>query len=323
VRVRDEAGFSHVALPVLLGGVCIGTLLAGQILSQYPDSLSLQRMARSFGIVPQQVWQLARKRSPLGSADLAVYGQLLSALGHSFVANLYGAILQTQSVARATELNDQLSRALVAKDTLVKEVHHRVKNNLQVISSLLNLQRATLSDSVAAGAMQDSQRRVLAMSLVHEQLYSNEDLEAIDFEEYCKTLVADLLFSFGDRSNQIVSRFETVPLFLNVEQAIPCGLILSELITNALKYAYPDGNGGNLLIELSETRGMVTLGVSDEGGGLPLGLDLKNPKSMGLEIVGILTGQLGGTLTLQSKPGAYFTVVFPREANERSSTVSA
>jgi two-component sensor histidine kinase/ligand-binding sensor protein len=324
VLVNDEAGFAHLAIPLLVGDAIIGTLFAGQTLSRYPDSLSLQRLARSFGLSPQQVWQLARNQPPLGAVNIALYGQLLYLFSGSFLANFYSTILQRQSAATAVALNEQLRRVLAGKETLLKEVHHRVKNNLQVISSLLNLQGATLTEPAGVAALQDSERRVLAMSLVHEQLYSNEFLEAIDFEEYAKRLVTDLLFSFGDRSKDVVSTFETSRILLEVEQAIPCGLILSELITNSLKYAYPDGGGGKLVIGLSETlQGTVTLSVSDEGCGLPLDIDFKNPKSLGLEVVSILAGQLGGTVTVQSNPGACFSVVFPRETNRRSVAVSA
>jgi two-component sensor histidine kinase len=306
-------------LPLTLGNIPIGTLLAGQILDQYPESLSLQRLARAFNLSPQLVWNLARQQVPLSSASLVVYGHLLSSFSRSFLGNRYGAILEAQSITRYAVLNEQLRRSLAEKETLLKEVHHRVKNNLQVISSLLNMQRSAITDPVAGAALEDSQRRVLAMSLIHEQLYGNEYLEAIDFEEYAKRLVGDLLYSFGERAEGVISRFETSHLMLDVGQAIPCGLILSELITNVLKYAYPDGKGGNVLIELSETpHRMVTLSVSDEGAGLPASYDPANPKSMGLEMVSILTDQLGGKLTFRSSPGARFDIVFPRETHGKS-----
>lgn len=163
------------------------------------------------------------------------------------------------------------------------------------------------------------------MSLVHEQLYSNEHLEAIDFEEYATRLVGDLQYSFGERSAEIVTSFETSQILLDVEKAIPCGMILSELVTNALKYAYPHGGAGKLLIGLSETpQGLVTLSVSDQGCGLPQDLDFENPTSLGLEVVTILAEQLGGTVEVQSNPGVRFSVVFPREdVDRRSVGVSA
>jgi two-component sensor histidine kinase len=325
ILVHDEAGFAHLAIPLLLGDVVIGTLFAGQALSRYPDSLSLQRFARSFGLAPQQVWQLARNQPPLGTTNIALYGKLLDLFGRSFLGNFHGAILQRQSVAAALALNGQLQQALAGKETLLKEVHHRVKNNLQVISSLLNLQGEKLTDPSGIAALWDSQRRVLAMSLVHEQLYSNEHLEAIDFEEYATRLVGDLQYSFGERSAEIVTSFETSQILLDVEKAIPCGMILSELVTNALKYAYPHGGAGKLLIGLSETpQGLVTLSVSDQGCGLPQDLDFENPTSLGLEVVTILAEQLGGTVEVQSNPGVRFSVVFPREdVDRRSVGVSA
>jgi two-component sensor histidine kinase/ligand-binding sensor protein len=322
VLAHDQAGFAHVTIPLTLGDRPVGALLAGQILDRYPESLSLQRFARAFGLSSQLVWHMARQQPPLGLANLTVYGKLLSSLSQTFLANRYGAILETKSKARTKALNQQLRRSLAEKETLLREVHHRVKNNLQIISSLLNMQGSSLTDQNAVAALQDSRARVLSMAVIHEQLYGHDQWDAIDFEEYAKTLVAELLYSFGERAGGVISRFKTSRVLLNVEQAIPCGLILTELITNVLKYAYPTGGGGEVLIELSETpSGLVTLTVSDCGVGLPRDFDQENPKSMGLEMIGILASQLGGALTVEASPGARFCVEFPRETKDGNFTV--
>ena len=133
-----------------------------------------------------------------------------------------------------------------------------------------------------------------------------------------------MLNSFGDRAKEVVGRFNTSQVLLGVDQAIPCGLILSELVTNLLKYAYPNGIGGDAVIGLSETPdGFVTLSVCDQGVGLPPEFDLENPKSMGLEIVSILAKQLDGTLTAQLNPGAHFEIKFLKDTQDRGLAASA
>jgi PAS domain S-box-containing protein len=218
---------------------------------------------------------------------------------------------------------EQLTRLLTEKETLLKEVHHRVKNNLQVISSLLRMHGEKVHDPLVAAALADSRRRVISMALIHEQLYGNQQMNAIDFGEYALTLVNELFSSCsfyweGREGRNISSRIEAVSVLLRIDQAIPCGLILNELVTNALKYAYPAGTGGEVLIELKVLeKGLeqqeVFLSVSDQGVGMPSCWQLKNKGSLGLLIVDMLAKQLGGKLTHENGPGTRFTVSFPAQ----------
>ncbi len=210
---------------------------------------------------------------------------------------------------------DELRRLLSEKETLLKEVHHRVKNNLQVISSLLRMQGDLLNDNQAAGALRDSQRRIASMAHIHELLYSSHCMDQIDFADYTRMLIADLMQTYNGFDHGVTARLNTAHVLLKVDQAIPCGLILNELVTNAVKYAYPPGASGEIVVELGETEaGVVTLSVADRGIGLPEGFDWQNAKSMGLPIVDLLTNQLAGTLRVQTKPGAAFSIEFPKEA---------
>jgi len=210
---------------------------------------------------------------------------------------------------------EQLRRLLTEKETLLKEVHHRVKNNLQIISSLLRMHGDRVRDPAAAAALADSRRRVISMALIHEQLYGNQQMNAINFGEYALTLTNELFSSCSWEGRKISSRVEAANVLLRIDQAIPCGLILNELVTNALKYAYPCGTGaeggGEVLIELKKAGKEVSLSVSDAGVGLPPGWKLDNKRSLGLPIVDMLAKQLGGQLTLEQGPGARFTVTFP------------
>ncbi len=222
---------------------------------------------------------------------------------------------RTQALQKLETKEDELRRLLSEKETLLQEVHHRVKNNLQVISSLLRMQGDVLSDTQAAAALRDSQRRIASMAHIHELLYSGQRMDQLDFAQYTRTLVGDLLQSFDGLGQGITARLNTAQVFLKVDQAIPCGLILNELVTNAVKYAYPSGAGGEIFVELRESpQGVVTLSVADRGIGLPAGFDWQNAKSMGLPIVDLLANQLAGTLRVETNPGATFNIEFPKEA---------
>ena len=206
-----------------------------------------------------------------------------------------------------------LSAALAAQEVLLKEVHHRVKNNLQIISSLLNMQAETLPPE-AQRALDDSQRRVRSMALVHEQLYGRDRPDQLDFAQYATSLSSDLFSAYSIHVSTIRLRLELHPVLLGADQAIPCGLILNELVTNSLKYAFPTGRSGEVVVALHcEDDRRVTLRVADNGIGLPPGFDWKQSQSLGLRIVEILRIQLKGTLDCASGIGADFTLRFLKQ----------
>ena len=206
-----------------------------------------------------------------------------------------------------------LSEALAAKDLLLREVHHRVKNNLQTISSLLHMQAELLPDLAARQALRDAQLRVHSMALIHEQMYGDKDMLRVDFSEYAKRLTRDLFESFGAAGGRARLRFALDPVSLAMDQMIPCGLILNELVTNSLKYAFPGERGGEILVSLRcGDAGTVTLAVVDNGVGLPPDVGGKRSQSLGMRIVDILTRQLGGSMVQQSNGGVSSTVTFTR-----------
>jgi two-component sensor histidine kinase/DNA-binding NarL/FixJ family response regulator len=206
-----------------------------------------------------------------------------------------------------------LSETLTAKDVLLREVHHRVKNNLQTISSLLNMQAELLPDFAARHALRDAQRRVHSMALIHEQMYGDKDMDEVDFGEYAKRLTRDLFDSFGVQAGRVRLRFALDPVSLAMDQMIPCGLILNELVTNSLKYAFPGERAGEILVSLRCGDGRtVTMAVADNGVGLPPAIEGKRSESLGTRIVEILTRQLGGSLDRQSGGGVSSIVTFTR-----------
>jgi PAS domain S-box-containing protein len=207
---------------------------------------------------------------------------------------------------------DSLKRSLKEKLALLQEVHHRVKNNLQIISSLLAMQASVLLDAEIVAKLADSQRRVMSMAMIHEHLYRHEDMSSIDLAEYVRDLTAHLFSSYV-QTPSIIPRLDLVPTKLSIEQSVPCGLILNELITNAIKYAYPAGKG-EIQVRLTVAEDTVAMTVSDRGVGLPANFDSETSKSLGMTLVQQLTLQLDGRLEIGKPPGASFTVTFKNGA---------
>jgi PAS domain S-box-containing protein len=214
-----------------------------------------------------------------------------------------------------------LAAALAVKETLLREVHHRVKNNLQIISSLLDMQAELLPDAAQRLVFQESQQRVQAMAMIHERLCGHDDLDRVDFREYVDAVTRGLFAAHGVDSGRVRLRLELAPVSLELNQAIPCGLILNELVTNALKYAFPDERVGEILVVLSSDKeDRITLRVADDGVGMPPGPDSK--LSLGLGIVRVLTKQLGGVVETTPGDGVNFSLKFQRTGCELYPTLT-
>ena len=210
-----------------------------------------------------------------------------------------------------TQIQAELRNSLQDKEVLLKEIHHRVKNNLQIISSLFNLQARKVKDANTLEILHDSQNRVRSMALIHEKLYHSDNLAQVDFSEYVKSLAHSLLQSYKNNKVAIDVHFELDAISLPIETATPCGLIFNELVTNALKYAFPNEKKGNIWIEARQTSpNGFTLRIADDGVGLPPGLDLKTVGTLGLQLVTNLVNQLDGTLEIENKNGVAYTISF-------------
>jgi PAS domain S-box-containing protein len=207
----------------------------------------------------------------------------------------------------------KLESALAEKTILLKEVHHRVKNNLAVISSLLSLKAETVANDEARIALSESQQRVHSMALVHEHLYGSEHLDRINFAEYAQQLVRWLQASLNGIGGHISIEMDVDPIELEIERAVPCGLILNELFSNALKHAFRDRSSGKIVVSCRESGpGWITLAIEDDGTGLPEGyLAGGTTKSLGLRIVRILSKQLHGTLQAEPCAGTRVSLRFP------------
>ncbi|MDX2099274.1 MAG: histidine kinase dimerization/phosphoacceptor domain -containing protein, partial [Leptolyngbyaceae cyanobacterium bins.59] len=206
---------------------------------------------------------------------------------------------------------EQLQASLEEKELLLKEVHHRVKNNLQVVSSLFSLQSQYVKDPKSSALLRESQDRINAMALIHEKLYLSSSLAKIDCVDYLKNLTSSLFASYNAH-NQIALHLNVDQVFLSVDTAIRCGMIINELISNALKYAFPQRDQGDIWLNFRVNAvQQLTLTIQDNGVGLPPGLDLRSTRSLGLRLVGILVRKLKGTLEVQIHEGTLFYIVFP------------
>ncbi|MCE7858607.1 MAG: HAMP domain-containing protein [Chloroflexi bacterium CFX2] len=197
------------------------------------------------------------------------------------------------------------------KEVLLKEIHHRVKNNLQIISSLLNLQTRNVKDRQILDALRDSQNRVRSMALIHEKLYQSDNLAQVNFGEYVHSLVSFLLASYQNGHSLVDLQIDLGNLYLPLETAIPCGLIVNELVTNTLKYAFPENGKGTLWIKTSQTPGGdFVLCIRDDGIGLPADLDVAGSNTLGLQLVHGLVAQLNGALEIDKRDGVGYRISF-------------
>jgi len=206
---------------------------------------------------------------------------------------------------------ERLKASLLEKEVLLREIHHRVKNNLQIISSLLNLQSRHIHDEPSLDMFQESRHRVRSMALVHEKLYRSGDMARIDFCEYLQSLANHLFMSYGVNSASVELDVDVKDVYLDINTSIPCGLIVNELVSNSLKHAFTGREKGRIRIVLQpENKNKFKLLVSDDGVGLPRSLDVLNTDSLGLQLVTMLVEQLHGTLSIQRNQGTSFEIVF-------------
>ena len=207
-------------------------------------------------------------------------------------------------------MEKELKQSLVEKNVLLKEIHHRVKNNLQIISSLLNLQSRQLKDKSVLGFFNESNNRIRSIATLHEQLYRSKDLSRINFSAYLRNMTNNLLRSYGVLDGLIAIKINSKHILLDINTAIPCGLIVNELVSNAIKHGFPDGRSGEITIEFNLYEGTYVLIVSNNGACFPKDLDIDNCTTLGLELVSSLSKQLKGTLSLQREKTVEFRLEF-------------
>jgi two-component sensor histidine kinase/CheY-like chemotaxis protein len=217
-------------------------------------------------------------------------------------------------------IEDKVNRSLKEKDVLLQEIHHRVKNNLQIVSSLLSLQSRYIEQPESIEIFRDSQSRIKSMALVHEKLYQSGDLTRIDLAEYIPDLVSDLFRSYGVNYNIVQFKINSENISLDINTAIPCGLIINELVTNSIKHAFQGIIKGEIIIELKYEDDYLKMKVQDNGVGFPEEVNLNNIKTLGLQLVISLTKQLDGSIELIKGNGTCFNIIFKEQSNMKEDT---
>lgn len=218
-------------------------------------------------------------------------------------------------ITRGKEAHEQIKASLREKEILLQEIHHRVKNNMQIISSLLRLQSKYIKEKKYCVLFEESQNMIRSMSLIHEKLYNSRDISRIDFKDYINDLVNNLFRSYDVNGSAIRSRINIENVSPGMDLAIPCGLIINELVTNSLKYAFPDGRKGEINIEFRQNNSNIyELFVGDNGVGISKDLDINNTDSLGLRLVTMLVNdQLEGEIDLKRDNGTNFSIKFKGE----------
>ncbi|MCX9080555.1 MAG: PAS domain S-box protein, partial [Candidatus Methanoperedens sp.] len=270
----------------------------GETLSKLLEECTQNGQSRSFGIVA--------KRSDETTFDAGV------ALASVFEDNVVtGLVCIVRDITEQVQAEEQIKASLREKEVLLQEIHHRVKNNMQVISSLIALQAGYTEDEQVHQMFRESQSRIRSMALVHEQLYRSHDLARIDFSRYIGELTSNLMHSYQKTLGRIRLEVHSDPIFLDVDTAIPCGLIINELVSNALKHAFPNGRDGIINIEFHlNSEQSLTLIVRDNGVGFPEELNVHRTETLGLQLVTSLTAQLNATIGLQQANGTMFEIRF-------------
>ncbi len=205
---------------------------------------------------------------------------------------------------------EKIIASLKEKEILLKEVHHRVKNNMQVISSILNLQSSYVNDAYALNLLKECQNRIKSMAFIHESLYQTKNFEEVNFSDYIATLSKNLIHSYSIQANKIKLILTLDKLFLNLDTSIPCGLIINEIISNSLKYAFVDGRDGIISVNLTNVKNNVKIEIGDNGIGMPNNINIKEIKTLGLQLIDTLTDQIDGKLTIDTTKGTKFIIEF-------------
>ncbi|MRR57139.1 MAG: PAS domain S-box protein [Deltaproteobacteria bacterium] len=271
---------------------------------EFSDLQERKRRGESMNGV--EVSRLRRDGTPI---EYSIYSSPLYDAEGRITGNI-GVLVDVTERKRAEK---RIVAALAEKEILLKEVHHRVKNNLQIISALLDLQSDYISDEQSLVFFRESRDRIKSMALVHERLYNSKNFASIDIFEYIENLTSHLALSYVEDPERVSVKLEIADMSLGIEEAIPCGLIINELISNSLKHAFPGGRKGEITVACRiDGDGIVTLEVRDNGVGLPAVLDFKNTETLGLQIVNLLTKQLRGRIAVDAEQdGTAVILTFP------------
>jgi PAS domain S-box-containing protein len=287
-----------------------GSLLGHSAAVLYPNDKEYERVGRELyvGITESGIGQVETRWI---RKDGTIFDCILAACSLDPTDPSRGHIVTVDDITARKQAEKKLTASLKEKEVLLKEIHHRVKNNMQVISSMLSLQSQHITDKASLAMFQESQNRIRAMALIHEKLYTSEDLAHIDIASYIHSLTHQLITTYHTLASRVNMDIAITNIFLTITTAIPCGLIINELVSNALKHAFPHQQDGTITVSMtpSNTDSLI-LTVSDTGIGFPEGIDFRNTTTLGMQLVVSLVEQLEGTITLDRNEGTRFRIEF-------------
>jgi PAS domain S-box-containing protein len=235
------------------------------------------------------------------------------------IRNSEGEVLGSVHIARditeRRKMEEKLQKTLDDKDVLLKEIHHRVKNNLMMISSLLNIQSRYIKDHDVKEMFLESRNRAKSMAFIHQKLYQTGDMNNIEFSEYLRNLATEIMHSYTSKNARIELKLDLEPNTIDVDRAIPLGLISTELIINCFKHAFPEGTG-EISVKFNKEDGLLNLIIKDDGIGFPEGYDFRTQGNMGMNLVNALTDQIDGSIDMKRENGTKFILQFNDENRE-------
>jgi two-component sensor histidine kinase len=252
---------------------------------------------------------------------------ITSKTGKQFWANLAASkfltegkelnLLRINDITERVKAEEQIKLSLHEKEILIQEIHHRVKNNMAVISSLLHLQSGYIEDSSLIDVFKDSQSRIKSMALIHEKLYQSKTLALVEFESYIRELTRTILYSYSTGNAKVKIETHVENIYLDINSAVPCGLIVNELLSNACKHAFKGREEGLIDVAFLKKDDTFHLSVKDDGVGLPEGFSPENAKSLGMTLVYALSSQLNATIEyISGQSGTYFQITFKEKAKK-------
>jgi PAS domain S-box-containing protein len=296
-------------------GIRLGGLPEAALLGHTDEEIHPAEITDAYLPYLQKAVETRTSQTRECTITLPTVGQITFVVTYVPLLDERGEIYQilgiTHDITLRKQTERQIQESLREKEVLLQEIHHRVKNNLQVISSLLDLQSQQLKEPTLQEIFRESRNRVKSMALVHENLYGAKNFARVNFTQYIETLVRDLFLVYGVDANQIALELQLDDVTLSIDTAIPCGLIINELVSNALKHAFPNQTKGTIYIALHfEQDNYYKLTVRDNGMGLPQNFDFNTVESLGLQLVKILADQLEGTLQVDSHFGTEFNLIF-------------
>jgi len=283
----------------------------------HPEDVTMVRTAVKEAIESKTHYNIEH-RIVLNNGEIKYVNEKSDIIFDKDTGKLLKMIGTVQDITEQKIVNDKIVIALHEKELMLKEIHHRVKNNLQVVSSLLRIQAASIDDKRVSEYLRISEQRVKSMALIHQQLYKKEDLSRIDFNEYVKRLSEFLFSSYGIESDRIKLTINIKEIYFGIDTAIPCGLIINELITNSLKHAFPGNKKGEINISITaEENGMNRFILEDNGKGIEKGFDIEKCQTLGMQLVSTLSKQLESDIKIINGHGTHIEMLFRDSAYKK------